>query len=752
MNLQQQTKNVAAQGRYGDTMLMHVNPAEVAGLAQAMPLTINPETGQPEAFLPFLLPLLGSLGGTALAGGTLATTLGLGGLSGAALGAIGSGLGTWAATGDIKKGILGGLTGYGVGKVLGAGMTAAKGAQAAATIPAATGSVGINAANMTADEIARNLGSQVGTAGAAGAAGQSAIQGGTQFVANQALSSAGAGAGAGAAGAGAGSGLSAGLSAAGKQLMQPSSYIPLGVGMGGLGTMQSQEQFQQAMANLAANDTEEYNRILAEHPEYVPMLQGNQTFAEGGAAKLKKEYKPTAAIGARDIDPYFMAGLQGERGYLQNVNPSSGQIISGKSGYDFGTEMANEPMSAPFNPTQTVGYQSFYNAPREPYVLDPYAKQTFEAPPPPSAPPPRIVEPVTEEPQPPVATLPVPPPEESTIVTPTGTANPYNIPDDMSADIGSIESKYGITAEDLLEMNNSKANPYTFDLSTFNPSSYNPPSYNPSIFDPSTAGLSQEEIESGSFDPSMFETPPTMVIPEEVIEPAFQPFGGRGGSNNPFDIPSDDVFEDTSDVYEPLPPVRKTRPIGGNKGGRRRKAAGGATDLPNEGLEALNQVAPNVVDKMGFQQGGMLTDQLSQRSIMNDPITQEVVLFILGESEDDESVNNFIEKYGSDAFMQLRNTVLESMTNQDVQTKGLITGTGQGGMADNIPMNMSGTPAAVSQGEFIVPADVVSMLGDGDTDSGGNELYAMMDRVRKTKTGTTKQAPELLNAGGLMPA
>jgi len=65
---------------------------------------------------------------------------------------------------------------------------------------------------------------------------------------------------------------------------------------------------------------------------------------------------------------------------------------------------------------------------------------------------------------------------------------------------------------------------------------------------------------------------------------------------------------------------------------------------------------------------------------------------------------------------------------------------------------MSGTPAAVSQGEFIVPADVVSMLGDGDTDSGGNELYAMMDRVRKTKTGTTKQAPELLNAGGLMPA
>ena len=44
------------------------------------------------------------------------------------------------------------------------------------------------------------------------------------------------------------------------------------------------------------------------------------------------------------------------------------------------------------------------------------------------------------------------------------------------------------------------------------------------------------------------------------------------------------------------------------------------------------------------------------------------------------------------------------------------------------------------------------MIGDGDTNSGGNELYAMMDRVRQTKTGTTQQAPRLANAGGLMPA
>ena len=45
MDIKQQTKNVAAQGRFGDSMLLHVNPEEVKGLASAMPITMNPETG-----------------------------------------------------------------------------------------------------------------------------------------------------------------------------------------------------------------------------------------------------------------------------------------------------------------------------------------------------------------------------------------------------------------------------------------------------------------------------------------------------------------------------------------------------------------------------------------------------------------------------------------------------------------------------------------------------------------------------------
>ena len=95
---------LANQGRYGDSMLVHMNPIEVEGLASMSPtgsLTVNPETGQPEAFLPFLIPLLGSLGGSAALTG-LGATAASAGLSSAAAGAIGSGLASWAATGDLK--------------------------------------------------------------------------------------------------------------------------------------------------------------------------------------------------------------------------------------------------------------------------------------------------------------------------------------------------------------------------------------------------------------------------------------------------------------------------------------------------------------------------------------------------------------------------------------------------------------------------------------------------------------------------
>ena len=66
------------------------------------------------------------------------------------------------------------------------------------------------------------------------------------------------------------------------------------------------------------------------------------------------------------------------------------------------------------------------------------------------------------------------------------------------------------------------------------------------------------------------------------------------------------------------------------------------------------------------------------------------------------------------------------------------------GMADRVPAMIGNTqPAALSDGEFVIPADVVSGLGNGNSDAGAKVLEEMMDEVRMARTGTKKQAPEI---------
>ena len=74
------------------------------------------------------------------------------------------------------------------------------------------------------------------------------------------------------------------------------------------------------------------------------------------------------------------------------------------------------------------------------------------------------------------------------------------------------------------------------------------------------------------------------------------------------------------------------------------------------------------------------------------------------------------------------------------------------GMSDSIPASIGGSqPARLADGEFVVPADVVSGLGNGSTDAGARQLYDMMDKIREARTGRTRQAPEI-NPGKMMPA
>ena len=67
-----------------------------------------------------------------------------------------------------------------------------------------------------------------------------------------------------------------------------------------------------------------------------------------------------------------------------------------------------------------------------------------------------------------------------------------------------------------------------------------------------------------------------------------------------------------------------------------------------------------------------------------------------------------------------------------------------GGLDDLIPTSIEGRrAAALSDGEFVIPADVVSMMGDGSSNAGARRLYDIVRQVRDAKTGTSRQAGPL---------
>jgi len=75
----------------------------------------------------------------------------------------------------------------------------------------------------------------------------------------------------------------------------------------------------------------------------------------------------------------------------------------------------------------------------------------------------------------------------------------------------------------------------------------------------------------------------------------------------------------------------------------------------------------------------------------------------------------------------------------------LLSGPGDG-MSDDIPAVIRGRGvqrAALADGEFVIPADVVSHLGNGSTKAGAKKLYQMMARIRQARTGKSKQAPKV---------
>ena len=97
------------------------------------------------------------------------------------------------------------------------------------------------------------------------------------------------------------------------------------------------------------------------------------------------------------------------------------------------------------------------------------------------------------------------------------------------------------------------------------------------------------------------------------------------------------------------------------------------------------------------------------------------------------------------------NSMAMNQQNNGFAKGGYLDGAGDG-MSDSIPAKIDGKqPAALADGEFVIPADVVSHIGNGSTKAGAHRLYDMLAKIRKARTGNSAQGKQI-NPRKFMPA
>jgi hypothetical protein len=765
MDIKQQTQNVANQGRYGDSMLLHVNPAEVKGLAQAMPITVNPETGQPEAFLPFLAPLLGSMGMTALGGAGLLGTGAIGtaiAASPALMAGIGAGLGTYAQTGGSgSKALLSGLTaGFGT-SALGnaANPNLASDIGSAQAIQGVADGASQVAANLTPAQLADGFGGSLTTQ-----ASQQAVANAAMPTAGQSIQTAFSG------------GFDEGAKTLANAAMTPSGMMA-GTALGGRSIINSQELYEQQMRQFEEDKEQRRRDMYANNPEVqLYSASGGITNFQGGGdtdydyeSNKMQVYAPVKT--QYQVNPDFMAGFAPETMYFRpdTINSPSMSTLGGsvptlgadtytgtKGGYDYegsvdagGNYTAGTAQGVQFAPQTSI---------------DPYAAFTG------SAPQGLVQSAYNPYPVQPMSMSPIDNTEDTSDYTDAGGTGEdgdggggnvggggggsgTNVSADGGVSVGPVvggTTNTGLSTQDLIDDYLNSQGITTDVLTGNNPEilDYIDSSnigYDPTLdlgIDASIAesmggnnlGMSgNAEINPSAYLPFSqdFFQPQDVSYTPPALDNSFQP---QDFSYIPQDVSYTPQNPSLIDNYSLINNLMDNSSLMDNSftpDGPMGRAQGGVTNYANQGQ--IEMMSPPTND---FRQ---------------DPITQEVIAFLMGDSENTEVVEMFVDKYGNETFMALREMILNPDGTK--QTEGLIAGVGNGGMDDDLLGSIGNKEKiAVSQDEFIIPADVVSGLGDGSSNAGSKELYAMMDRIRQKRTGTTKQPTMLANAGGFLPA
>jgi hypothetical protein len=766
--MQGMANQLATQGRYGDSMMVHMNPVEVAGLASLSPtgsLTRNPMTGQPEAFLPFLAPLLGSFAGTSLIGAGTAA-----GLSNALAGAIGSGIATTIQSGDLKQGIMSGLTGYGLGSAmqgaaeLGTGVTEAAAdvaASEAALKAAETSAAGNLPLGMTvAEPGALDVLSQQPNVVAAQRNLDIARQqlGSPSFSFEELAPDMTSGSGEivskegfGALGQLEREGMSAITPAnLGKELIKPANLAMIGVGEGSRAQEQMLQDFEDQQNQMmqaneekrlqAYSDMNRAKKLAAERYDrpFIPVNPNDNPYAGtyyGG--------------GITSVDP---SGYMRSRRNLENMGVEPLRMFAGGPfPVDYFNRLSGGASDTPSNvqdrirPSRVVTREELDAEAAELVAQgqDPRAGfrseiQYFREP----FPDPEDPENPTPDPEP------DPPFDPAPFVgyNPKGGMNPQRgrkgtnwyreqqqnktMPAGVTS--GAMSSMAGLPQ--LMGLQGAQNLP----MSTASPVESQTQDYSNLVMgDDSVTNL--EEIrkriaamnlpfaDGGKTDFPDYNkdgeiTQADILMGRGVIE---KQEGGRT---------EDGVM--TTIIDEKGNELMKVIDKDGNVTYRKK-----TEEEIRRGSDDKRPASPL---SMEFQEGG-ITSQ--------DPLITATMQALMGRTSPEEMdgiIEAFVAKYGTEAFQELRTQVLQSIV-PNAQTEGQIKGQG-GGMEDNIDgMIGAEQPVAVSPNEYIIAADVVSGLGDGNSDAGAAALDEMMDRVRMTRTGTAQQ-PQPLNERQVMPA
>jgi hypothetical protein len=141
--------------------------------------------------------------------------------------------------------------------------------------------------------------------------------------------------------------------------------------------------------------------------------------------------------------------------------------------------------------------------------------------------------------------------------------------------------------------------------------------------------------------------------------------------------------------------------------------------------------------------GGMTDEGMNDKELISSTID-----VLQGEIPDEDQqkviLSQFVAQFGQEALQDLMQRVQKGeIPSESKEGDGMVKGAGDG-MADMIPANMDGDQdVLLSDGEFVVPADVVSGLGNGSSDAGADKLENMMDRVRELRTGGKTQPPAI---------